>query len=277
MPVSSTTAATLVKDQISSALIEPLEKASVILSAGVTVFDSSEPLRVPTLSGQVNAAWVGENEEIPEADGPTFGEIELMPKNRKSVKTLVRVSNELIRMATIGVSTVLQRRIVTDVKEKLDTALLSGDGADNAVTGLLNQPGIETASLDPTKVDSVLDALATMAAHEVTPNTLFMAGSDFFAIRKAKDAQGRYLLQPDITRAGAFQLQGVPVIATNKLTAGTAIFANTADIAVVRDTSPTITVDTSRYLEFDQTAIRATCRYDLGVLRKESVLILKAK
>lgn len=275
MPISSATANTIVKDQVANMLVGPLEAASVVLSAGPTVFNSSEPLRVPTMTNVTPLEWVGENEQIPEANA-TFGEIELMPTNRKSIKTIVRVSNELIRMATVGVSAVLQNRIVSDIKTKLDTALLKGDGADNSVTGLLNIPGLETVSADPAAHDTILDGLAHMAGNEVTPNRLFMSGEDFFAIRKVKDTAGRYLLQPDITRAGSFMLQGIPVVATNKLEKGTAILADMKDVAVVRDIDPTVTVDTSRYLEFDQTAIRVATRYDLGVLRKEAVTIIKA-
>ena len=274
MPMSSANSKAIVKEQVANMLVKPLEAQSVILSSNPTVFNSSEPLRIPTMSGVTPIEWVGENEEIPESN-TDFGELELMPTNRKSIKTLTRVSNELIRMATLGVSQVLQSKIVDDVKVKLDTALLKGDGADNSVTGLLNLPGLETAALDPANVDTILDALSVMAANEVTPNRLFMSGADFFAIRKAKDNAGRYILQPDITRAGQFMLQGIPVVPTNKLEAGTAILANMQDVAVVRDIDPTVTVDTSRYLEFDQTAIRVATRYDMGILRNESALVIQ--
>ena len=73
------------------------------------MFNSSEPLRIPTIAEGVNPEWVGENELIPE-DEVTTGEISLMPTNRKSIKVITRVSNELIRMATVSVSSVLEQR-----------------------------------------------------------------------------------------------------------------------------------------------------------------------
>lgn len=275
MPVDSTTANSLIVDQISPMLIEPLAAASVVLANGPTVFNSSEPLRVPTLTGATNPAWVGENELIPDADNLEFGEIELMPTDRKSIKTLTRVSNELVRMAKIGVSEVLQRRLVMDVRAKLDDALLTGDGVENSVTGIVNQPDATRAVWDPTDPDSILDALATMAANEVTPDRLVMSGADFFSIRKLKDADGRGLLTPDLSGAATYRIHGVPVSVTNKLTAGTAILADWSDIAVVRDQDTRVVIDGSRYLEYDQTAIRVTTRYDLGILRGEGVLILE--
>ena len=276
MAVDSNTGNSLIQEQVANMLVEPLTAASAILSApGVTVFNSSEPLRVPTLNTPVETNWVGENEEIPEG-AASFGEIELMPTNRKSIKSIVRVSNELIRMAKMGVSAVLQNRIVTDARDKLDTAMIQGDGAGDTVTGLLNQPGIESAPFDATDPDTILDALAFMSANEVTPTRVLMSGKDFFDVRKLKDGDGRYLLTDSITEDARYQLHGVPVTVTNKLPKGKAIAANMPDIAVVRDVDPRVTLLPERYAEFDQVGIRVVTRYDLGVLRNEGVLILDA-
>lgn len=157
MAIDSIKANTLIQEQVAGFLVQPLERASVVLNSGATLFDSSEPLRIPTISEGVNPSWVGENELIPEDEVAT-GEIALMPTNRKSLKVITRVSNELVRMATIGVSTVLEQRIVADVRAKLDDALLDGTGADNTITGLLNQPGVTTGVFDASKPDSLLDA-----------------------------------------------------------------------------------------------------------------------
>jgi HK97 family phage major capsid protein len=255
-------------------LVEPLQAASVILGSGATVFNSSAPLRIPTIGAAADLSWVGENEEIPEATGATFGEIELMPTSRKSIKTIVRVSNELIRMASTGVSAVLQRRIIADVRDKLDTALLVGDGTDDTVTGLLSQSDLTAMPYDVADPDTLLDALAALAADEVTATKFIMNGADFFALRKLKDADGRGLLQADLSGDAVYRLHGVPVIVTNKLPAGKAIAADMSAVAVVRDEDAQITLDKSRYLEFDQTAIRVTTRYDLGIIRPEAVIVL---
>lgn len=275
MAVDSTSANTLIVEKVSSMLVEPLRAASVVLASNPTVFQSSEPLRVPTLTGDTNPEWVGENELIPEADDLTFGEIELMPTSRKSIKTITRVSNELVRMAKVGVSDVLQRRLVSDVRDKLDTALLTGDGADNSVMGIINHADVTRAAWDVADPDSILDGLATLAASEVSPTRILMNGTDFFALRKLKDADGRGLLQSDLTAEATYRVHGVPVTVTNKLPVGTLVAANWADIAVVRDQDTTVRLDSSRYLEYDQTAIRVTARYDLGILRPAGVLVME--
>lgn len=275
MANDSTTANTLIKEQVASFLVQPLERASVILNAGATVFNSSEPLRIPTITEGVSPEWVGENELIPE-DEVTTGEISLMPTNRKSIKVITRVSNELIRMATVSVSSVLEQRIVSDVRTKLDDALLSGDGADNSITGLLNQPGVTTGAFDASDPDSIIDAIGSLNALEVTPNRIIVSGADFTSLRKLKDSSGRYLLTPDITAGAVGSLFGIPVSVTNKLDAGTAIVGDMSAVAVVRDIDPRVDILRERYADYDQTGLRVVTRYDLGLIRPNAVAVLNA-
>ncbi|MGP5632954.1 phage major capsid protein [Corynebacterium casei] len=274
MANNTTTAPQLIEDQVKGVLVEPLEAASVVLQAGPTMFNSSEPLRIKTLEDGFNPGIVGENELIPDDGEATFGEIKLMPTERKSIKAIIRTSNELIRQSTVGVSQTLQARLVKDVATKLDNELLSGTGASDGITGLLNQPGLETAPISFTDTDPYLDALAAMAAKEITPNRFILNGTDFFELRKIKDADGRYIMSGGPAEGTPYKLFEIPVTITNKLARGKGILANMNDIAVVRDIDPQVTILTERYAEYDQVGIRVTTRYDLGLLRTDSVLLL---
>ena len=265
----------LLREQVSSLLIQPLESASVVLAAGPRIFDTAEPLRIPKLVSSSDPAWVGEGELIPEHD-VDFDEVSLMPTERKSIKTLIRFTNELLRQSVIGLDSVLKDRLVSDVARKLDSAFLTGDGATDSVTGIVNQPGVQTAVLDATEPDSFLDALALASAAEVQPNRWIISGTDFYAVRKIKDTAGKYVLESDITQGTTYRLFGIPVTVTNKLPAGQAVLANMAEVAVARDTNPTVKVLDQRYAEYDEQAIRVTARYDLGLLRPEGVVVLNA-
>ena len=273
---STVSAPQLIEDQVKGILVEPLEAASVVLQAGPTVFNSSEPLRIKTLEDGFEPGIVGENELIPDGGEAAFGEIKLMPTERKSIKSIIRTSNELIRQSTVGVSQTLQARLVKDVANKLDNELLTGTGATDGITGLLNQPGLETAPISLTDTDPYLDALAAMAAKEVTPNRFILNGTDFFELRKIKDADGRYIVNGGPAEGAPYKLFEIPVTITNKLARGKGILANMNDIAVVRDIDPQVTILTERYAEYDQVGIRVTTRYDLGLLRTDSVLLLDA-
>lgn len=265
----------LLREQVSSLLLQPLEAQSIFLSSGVRIFDTAEPLRIPKLVGSSEPSWVGEGELIPEHD-VEFDEVRLMPTDRKSIKTLIRFTNELLRQSVIGLDSVLKDRLVSDVSRKLDTAFLTGDGANDSVTGIINQPGVQTGTLDTADPDSLLDALALAAAAEVTPNRWMVSGADFFALRKLKDGNGKYLIESDVTKDTTYRLFGVPVTVSNKIPAGTAVLANMSEVAVARDTNPTVKLLDQRYAEYDEQAIRVTARFDLGLLRPEGVIVLTA-
>lgn len=275
MATDTVSANSLIREKVANMLVQPLEASSVILNAGTTIFDSSEPLRIPTIDEGVNPEWVGENELIPE-DEVTTGEISLMPSDRKSIKIITRVSNELIRQATMGVSGVLESRLVADVRNKLDTALLQGDGADDSILGLINQTGVTTGVFDAADPDSIIDAIGALNALEVNPTRLIVSGADFTEMRKLKDNSGRYLLTPDISAGAVGSIHGIPVSITNKLEAGKAILADMSAIAVVRDIDPRVDILKERYADYDQTGIRVVTRYDLGLIRPNAVAILTA-
>lgn len=265
----------LLQEQVASILLQPLEAASVVLASGPRIFDTASPLRIPKLVSSSDPAWVGEGELIPEHD-VNFDEVRLMPTDRKSIKTLIRFTNELLRQSVIGLDATLKARLVSDVSRKLDTAFLTGNGADDTVTGIVNQAGVQHAVLDATEPDSFLDALALASAAEVTPNRWFISGDDFFSVRKIKDTSGKYVLESDITTGTTYRLFGIPVTVTNKLPAGTAVLADMSQVAIARDTNPTVKLLDQRYAEYDEQAIRVTARFDLGLLHPEGVIVLKA-
>ncbi|OAV78092.1 phage major capsid protein [Dietzia sp. 111N12-1] len=273
---TTTSASSTIQDQVSTMLVQPLEAASVVLSSGATIFNSSEPLRIPRLTGSTAVAWVGEGEQIPDDYTADFDELSLMPTNRKSIKAIVRVTNELIRQAKMGVSGVLQQRLVHDVKTKLDDALLNGDGTDNTVTGVLNQAGTQDAVLDLADPDSLLDALALATAAEVQPNRWIFNGGDFYTLRKVKDGDGRYILESDITSDTQYRLFGVPVTVSNRMPAGKGLLMDTKQLAVVRDIDPQVKILDQKYADTDETGIRVVTRYDLGLIHPEGVVVLTA-
>jgi len=265
----------LLQEQVANILIQPLESQSVVLAAGPRIFDTASPLRIPKLIGSGEADWTGQGELISDHD-IEFDEVSLMPTERKSVKTLVRFTNELLRQSVIGLDQVLKDRLVSDVARKIDDAFLTGDGANNTVTGIVNQTGVQTGVLDASEPDSLLDALALASAAEVQPNRWIISGADFFTVRKIKDNTGNYILQADMTADTTYRLFGIPVTVTNKLPTGTAILANMGEVAIARDTNPTVKLLDQRYAEYNEQAIRVTARYDLGLLRPEGVIVLTA-
>jgi HK97 family phage major capsid protein len=274
---TTATNSTLLQTQVANILVQPLEAASIVLSSGVRIFDSAGPLRIPKLTAGASVGFVAEGASIPEAD-VSFGEVSLMPSTLKSLKVLIRFTNELLRQSIIGLDSVLRQRLVTDVSNALDDALLKGTGTSNTIKGLINQSGVQTSVLNTADADSLLDALALASAANVTPNRWFISGADFIALRKLKEATGskKYLLESDVTSGPTYRLFGIPVTVTNKLATGKAVLADTSQIAVARDIAPTVKLLDQTFATTDEQAIRVVTRYDIGLLHPEAVVVLTA-
>lgn len=266
----------LLADQVSSLLVQPLEAASVVLSSGPRIFDTSGVLRIPKLVSGSTPTFVGEGGLIPDTADVDFDELVLMPTERKSIKTILKYTNELVRQSVIGIDAVLKARLVKDVSDALDDALLMGTGASDTITGFVNQPDVQEGPWDPTDPDTLLDAIGLAVAAEATPNRWFINGADFVALRKVKETTGskKYVLEADLTRDATYRLLGIPVTVTNKLPQGKAVLADMSQVAIARDIAPSVTVLTERYAEYDQVGLRVVTRYDLGLLHPEGVIVL---
>ncbi|SER12046.1 phage major capsid protein [Microlunatus flavus] len=290
MAVNTTDIAALIQTVVAKSLTLPLQQASSFLSSGVSITDSSVPVSFPRLRGHFAPGWVGESELIPEDDGTEFDAVSLLPSTMKSVKSLVRLSNESLRQSSQSLDAVLQQRLITDVQAQLDTqAWSSGGNGTTLPKGVFHADNTENfARVDVNgtlTLDHLHDAYGRALSDDVPLSGLrwIMSPGQLTALRKVKDTSGRYIVTDGVGGAPAgLSLLGVPVTLSKRLaTTGAAqtlkeqvLLMSPSTWQVVRDLSPQAVVDRSRYLEFDQTALRIVCRFDWGSLLPEANVLL---
>lgn len=279
MAIDTTTVTELTAEQVQSILVQPLEQASLFLASGPQIFDTpGRQVRVPKQAAPTAPSWFGENEAIGEVN-PDFDEVVLLPDSMKSVKVLVKFSNELARQSVVSLDAALRARLVTDVAATLDAAFYGSTTTDGTKPlGLVNYTDRQkiTAVGDVT-VDALHDAEGLALAAHVNPAALrwTMAPALFVAIRKLKDAQDRYLVQPDVTAANGYTILGHPVDLTTYVGAGTIALHDPSQIAVARDMAPTVKVLDQTFGANDQMALRVVARYDAKPLNGKAVVTLE--
>ncbi len=290
MPASTVNSPELTQEQVQALLVQPLQAASVFLAAGPRIFDvtAAGPVRIPKMIAMTEPSWHGENELITEVEAD-FGEVVLLD-GVKSLKSIVRYSNELARSSVIALDTALRDRMVLDVASRLDTSLIAGtgdvvDGKRTTPLGLINYPGVQQiAAVGAPTLDVLHDAYGLALGANVNTSRLrwMMTSREFIALRKIKDADGRYMLQPDATADGVYRLLGSPVTVTNRLPiatttgkASTIVLADFSQIAVARDLAPSVKLLDQLYADYDQQAIRVVARYDAAPLNPEAVVVLR--
>lgn len=272
---TTATLSTLQQTQIQQLLVQPLESESVFLASGPKVIDTNGPIRIPRIASGLTVGFVAEGGTIPESS-VGLDEVSMLPSTLKSLKVISRVTSEVLRSSAQALDAILKQRLVTDTAKALDVALFTSTGTSNTIRGLLNQTGVATGTLDADEPDSLLDGIGIARANEVKPNRWFLSPADYLSIRKVKDADGRYILQPDLTQTGQEVLFGVPVTVTAQVPTGKAVLADMNMVAIARDLSPSVTIDSSRYFDTDEVALRVVARYDLALLQPKAVTVLTA-
>ncbi|WP_422748597.1 phage major capsid protein [Mycobacterium sp. WMMD1722] len=284
MAVSTTSATELTREQVAAILVKPLEEASKFLASSPRVFDTASELRIPKLGGPTTVTWVGENELIPESD-PGFDEVRLLPSTMKSLKTLTRFSNELARQSVVALDAALKDRLVTDVAAKLDSQLFSASG-DGVTTprGMFAWTGVQSLAVDgPLELDTLHDAEAMALAANVNVPALkwVMTSRELVGLRKVKDADGRYIVESDVTAANGYTLLGHGVVISSRIPSTTgqtptarAALIDFSQVAVARDMAPTVKILDQTFGQYDQQALRVVCRYDAAPLNPEAVVRL---
>ncbi len=281
---SSVDVSELVPTQVSTVLIQPLEKASRFLAAGPRIIDTPGPLKVPSMAAPTDQTgnWVAQNGLIPESN-PDFGELSLLPSTMQAIKTLTRFSNELSRQAVISLDQAIKDRLVRDVAYAMDAQLFSatGDGITKP-QGMLAWTGIQsTAAAGTLDLDDLLAAEALALAENVNPDGLkwFMRAQEFAKLRALKDTTNRYQLTPDPTEGATFRLLGHPVVITPALplTTGTPntaniVLADMSQVVVARDVAPSVKILTETFAQYDQQAIRVVYRLDAKPANPKAVV-----
>lgn len=232
MAVDTQNTPELTREQVATMLTEPLTRFSTFLAAGPTYYDTDgSKVRVPkgftrTTDDILANNWHGENEQITEVDPTMADEVELLPDTMKSIKTLTRFSNELARQSIISLEQALQNRLVRDVAEAFDTQFLSDQG-DGVTTpqGMFAWDGVETLTPDTLDLDAIMDGYGVFLGEYGHTNglRLFIRSDDYMSLRKLKDGDGRYLLQPDMSTGGIIvPALGATLAVSNKIPAGNA-------------------------------------------------------
>lgn len=147
---------------------------------------------------------------------------------RKLAALAVAADEDLLDFATFQsyIGTELTR-IVIDLENE---QLLTGDGTGENMLGLLSQTGILTraAGTGEALLDVMEEAITDLRVGPsfAEPTGIVLHPTTWSLLRRSKDSQGRYLVNPDPTSDEASSLWGVPVSVTTSMTVGEALVAD---------------------------------------------------
>jgi len=286
----------LVPEALASEIIELLRPQSVVRRMNpVTIPMDTGTLRLPTISGGAAAAYVGENVNITKTE-PTFGQVVL---TFKKLAALVPISNDLLRMPTVGADNIVRDDLVAAMAQRQDLAFIRDDGTADTPKGLrFWAPAANLLNVNATvNLSNVTGDLAALVlqlrnndVRMLRPGWLWAPRTEMF-LATIRDGNGNYAFRDEMVQRGTFW--GWPFGSTTQIPINLAVtdtleseiyLVDFADAVIGDFTS--LVLDASGEAAYhdgtnvvaafslDQTVVRAIAQHDFVMRHSPSVAVL---
>ncbi len=261
MAMSTSTAGIggILPDQYGPVIIQPVQRESVAMQAATVMATGNHTLNIPLVLEDAGAAWVAEGAEI-SPDDAVFGETSVTPSK---VAGLTIMTRELAEDSTPSAVQSVGNGLARSIADQVDRAFFGALAAPapsglEAVTGLTTITG-PTAWAD---LDPFAAAIAAADGHGAVVTSFVAHPDDALALAQLKEATGsnKPLLGSDPTTPTRRVLQGVPLLTSPRVTAGTVWALPSDRVIVVRRQDVDLQLSTDAYFTSDRVAVRAVMR-----------------
>jgi len=248
-------------DDLRAQLIDKLRETAAILSAGVSVVSSDKKaVEWPVLTGDVDATWYDELEEITPSD-VTLDDFRIPVK---SMKALVRGSSEAFEDSDPDLLQIVADNINLRMALIGDRELTIGNNA-KGFKGLTQITGSQSIAVGGAlSWDHVLRAVGLLAESKIPGPYAMLLGPRpalTLALTKEEAASNAYLGRPEGVPP-IFSSYWLPVTGGASPTTTAVIFAPAMVTVVVRKD---VTVEVDRSAEFTSDAVLVRVKYRLGM------------
>jgi len=197
-----------VPNEFEKKLIAALEEENVFRPLATKINTSSGDRKIPIITSKGEAVWMEEEEAYTLSDD-AFGQISL---SAYKVGTAIKISEELLNDSVFDLSSYITSEFARRIGAKEEEAFLIGDGAGKP-TGIFAETGgaedggiISTANIT---FDDMLELFYSLKSPYRKKAVWLLNEQTLKALRKLKDANGKYIWQPSIS-------QGIPDTILNR-------------------------------------------------------------
>lgn len=174
------------------------------------VYNLAGDLRLPKYnadSATIAAAYATEFTELTETTG-TFTTIDL---TNQIVGVLVKISKSLINRADFDVRSFIVNEIARKIAEFLEKEMLVGKQSGKIEGAIKTTNEVTTATANKIATDDLIDLQMTLPTAYQSKAVWVMHKDVLKEVRKLKDGQGNYILQPDFRAPYGWTILGRPV------------------------------------------------------------------
>ena len=221
---SGVTGASIVPTTLAAdSFIDVLRNEAMVTQAGATMLGGLVGnLDLPRQISQSTGYWVAESGAITESEA-TFDKLSLKPK---TIGALSKMSRLMLLQSTPAIELLARSDLMQVLALGVDLAALSGSGASNQPTGIVNTVGLSPTILGTNGANVTLDVLNALETVLNSGNAP-MAGRAYMlnpqtvaTLKNLKSTTGQYLWTndpPGQRSATPHSFNGYPVFVTNQV------------------------------------------------------------
>lgn len=219
---TATGGAMVATNLLAESFIEVLRAQSVTALLGATYLPGLiGKVDIPRQITATGTYWVGESGALTEGEG-TFDKVSLSPK---TIGALSKVSRLMLLQSTPAIEMLARRDLLAVAALAIDLAALSGTGASNQPTGIVNQSGVGSVVGGPNGLPLTFDHIiqliyATRVANAPQASTGFALNSKTIGyLSTLKASTGQYLWDPQggLVNGSPDRLKGRPYAESQQL------------------------------------------------------------
>jgi HK97 family phage major capsid protein len=265
----------LAVEDVGPLVVEPLRDQSAAMRVSRVVTTDAPSFRIPRVITDPASGWYSEGSDIVPSDA-TIDELDVVPK---ALKTLSKLSNELVADSNPTASEVVGEGMARDIARKVDQAYF-GDSVVNGPNGLLSlennqwvSAGSAFEDLDP------FEEAATRLENVGSKVTAWCASANTcLALSKLRQFTGDStsnvpLLSSDPTQPTRRQILGAGLwpLPNGVIADGVVWALDQEKSFVILRSDVTVEVDTSYYFGSDSTAVRTVIRVNFAWPHQQAV------
>lgn len=210
---------------IANRIIDTVKQIAPIYAL-TTKFNVKGKLQFPVASGSITTGYQEEFTDIA-SSAVTFTNVEL---DGYLIGALSKVSVSLINNAQFDIVSYVVNKIAQSIAEFLEKELLVGNTKIKGITNTAYENAgvkkVETATKDVVTADDLIDTQAAIKMNVQTGCKWLMNQTMLTKVRKLKDNNGQYILNPDVRTGFGYELLGKQVMISDEMPDDTVVYGD---------------------------------------------------
>lgn len=207
---------------IANRIIDTVKQVAPIYAL-TTKFNVKGKLQFPVASGSITTGYQEEFTDIA-SSAVTFTNVEL---DGHLIGALSKVSVSLINNAQFDIVSYVVNKIAQSIAEFLEKELIAGDTNIKGITDKsYENAGVKKVEVTAITSDALIDTQAALKMN-VQDGCAWLMNQDMLTtVRKLKDNNGQYILNPDLRTGFGYELLGKPVMISDEMPVDTVVYGN---------------------------------------------------